>query len=47
MMKTGSSNLELELMGIELELEKNRKFKEEDVFFDQMDDDIILPELNE
>lgn len=45
MMKTGSSNLELELMGIELELEKNRKFKEEDVFFDQMDDDIILPEL--
>lgn len=44
-MKTGSSNLELELMGIELELEKNRKFKEEDVFFDQMDDDIILPEL--
>lgn len=44
MMKTGSSNLELELMGIELELEKNRRFKEEDVFLDQMDDDIILPE---
>ncbi|WP_175545930.1 hypothetical protein [Salegentibacter echinorum] len=45
MMKTGSSNLELELMGIELELKKNRRFKEEeDVFLDQMDDDIILPE---
>ncbi|SHF58479.1 hypothetical protein SAMN05444483_101679 [Salegentibacter echinorum] len=44
-MKTGSSNLELELMGIELELKKNRRFKEEeDVFLDQMDDDIILPE---
>lgn len=44
MMKTGSSNLELELMGIELELEKNRKFKEEDVFLNQMYDETILPE---
>lgn len=45
MLKTGDSNLELELMGIELELKKNRKLKEEEeVFFDQMDDEIILPE---